>query len=105
MVAEVAAVTSVAWLAPAPENPSKMPAVAMIPSLATTLHFRSEFGSVAAARTRASRPGRPPPTLRVAIRSLAGEVAGQDAMMAREYLGARRGLAQQFRYFRFCPAG
>ena len=40
MVAVVAAVTSVLLLAPAPANPSRMPAVAMIPSFATSVQLR-----------------------------------------------------------------
>src|SRR5262245_40445334 len=81
MVAEVAAVTSVAWLAPAPAKPSRMPAVAMIPSLATTLQARSELGSVAAARTRASQLWRPPPVIAV---SSAGGAATSRSRRADE---------------------
>src|SRR5690349_3240145 len=55
IVAVVPAVMSVRALAPAPANPSRMPAGAMIPSFATRVHDRSDSRSVTDA-----------PTLRVA---------------------------------------
>src|SRR5262249_57898596 len=78
-VAGVAAVAGVGGRAPAPANPSRMPAVAMIPSLAIRLQDRSESGSVTAARTRASQPGRPPPVIAA---SRAGVAAASRARRA-----------------------
>jgi hypothetical protein len=53
-VAVVAAVMSVRLLAPAPANPFRMPAVAMIPSFATWVQERSDSRSVTASRSQPS---------------------------------------------------
>src|SRR5262249_15517505 len=55
MVAEAAAVTSASWVAPAPANPSRMPAVGAVPAFAIAHQDRSAFWSVATARPEASQ--------------------------------------------------